>query len=346
MTPIRVSGFIPRQLILSFLLIGLLTACQVRGEDSSVNLPSPNPASTEDNHEAHFLENIDMVSMNHIDLKDSSASEYQFVVVGHIYGSFEDGAPHPAETLMQNLSMLKDRDISLMVSMGDTVRNATEADFEDLEKDLFSQIDFPIINAVGNHDMRDRDLYQSRYGMTYYAFQYGPAEMIVLDTEVDVCKIPKEQREMLKGAIEQALANPEIRQIFIFLHKAVFANDETLYDNQSTVAMPNEWKCYDATNYPNIVKNILLPAAQQKPVYVFGGDVGATGGNLSPYYHEYIDGSLTEMAVGIGDKPQDAVLFVSVKGGQVDIEPISLTGKPMRDLEDYNLEYWQDISRK
>jgi len=48
--------------------------------------------------------------------------------------------------------------------------------------------------------------------------------------------------------------------------------------------MPNEWICYHSTNYPNIVTDILLPAAAVKPIYVFAGDVGATGGNLSPFY--------------------------------------------------------------
>ena len=182
--------------------------------------------------------------------------------------------------------------------------------------------------------------------MTYYAFQYGPSEMIVLDTELDLCKISELQREMLKEAVDQALENSEIQQIFIFLHKAVFANDEILYDSQSAIAMPNEWKCYDSTNYPDVVEKILLPAACSKPIYVFAGDVGAMGGNLSPFYRLHQDAPLTEIAIGIGDKPEDAVLLVSVNGPQVDFEVISLTGRKMHNLSDYNLEYWRSIAQQ
>jgi len=340
------AGFTRKFLILTFVLVGTLTACQVEGDEIAINQTPVVSTPVEDKAETHFLENIESVSLNRIGLVDGAAQEYQFLVVGHIYGSFEDGALHPAETLMQSLSILKTKELSLMVSLGDTVRNATESDFEDLETDLFHQVDFPVINAVGNHDMRDRELYQSRYGITYYTFRYGPSQMIVLDTELDTCMITKPQREMLREAIEQALNAPEIRQIFIFLHKALFANDQILHDSQSIRAMPNEWICYDSTNYLNVAANILLPAAAIKSVYVIAGDVGATGGNLSPFYHRHANASLTEVAVGIGDKTEDVVLVVSVKGGQVNFEVVSLTGQTTRDLAGYDLEYWQGVAQE
>ena len=56
-----------------------------------------------------------------------------------------------------------------MIFLGDMVWNPSEKTFNDLEMFIIDQINIPVFNAVGNHDVTKRDWYQSRYGSTVYA---------------------------------------------------------------------------------------------------------------------------------------------------------------------------------
>ena len=272
------------------------------------------------------LARIEKLSINAKPLKESTGEDYLIIVAGHIYGSGQPTAPHPAESFINKLSYFADLNPSLMVLLGDIVRNGSTADFQDLEESPLFDQDYPIYNAVGNHDVENRQLYEDRYGPTYFYFPYQSSYFIMLDTELNNCRIRGEQLEMLETAIKNAVSDPQISQIFIFSHKVLFFDQgfyQRLNNHQSN--LPNDrYSCLFSSNYSRLLTDLFLPAAESKPVYLIAGDVGAWGGNLTPYRGRYQGTNFHMLTTGLSDTIQDSVLIVNIEGDSVDIKYLKL----------------------
>lgn len=289
---------------------------------------------------------VSLVSLNHKSFSGEDPSHFRFLVAGHIYGNPGKDDLLPASTLLHNLTLFDSADLSMVIFLGDTVREASAAHFDALDSNLLSRFSFPIFNAVGNHDIGDRTTYEQRYGPSFYSFRYGPAQMIFLDTELADCAIVGKQRRMLDSAIAHALQDDSIHHIFVFMHKVLFLDGERLLNVGHGLARANVFYRGDdaacsGSNYSEILSSNFWPAAQEKPVYLMAGDVGAWGGNLSPFFHEYPESSLTAIATGIGDTRRDSVVLVTIDGSESQFEVVSLTGQVMRNIDEYGMEYWK-----
>ena len=282
-------------------------------------------------------------SLNHVELSEPGPDGEQFLVVGHLYGTIQGEDNQPAPGLLNALPELNRIPLSLLVSLGDMVKQSEADDFDELDRQLLKPAAFPVFNTVGNHDVENRALYEDRYGPTYFSFRHGPSRMIFLDTEREHCAIDSPQREMLNSVMQEALEDRTTRQIFIFMHKTFFFKNDRLFELKAEKAGPNVWDCYGTGNFSEIMQTIIQPAALQKPVYLFAGDVGAYG-NLSPYYEKLPGSSLTLVMTGLGDFPSDSGILVTVKGDDVQLEAYSLTGNQMNPLPSYSPEYWIHIA--
>jgi hypothetical protein len=148
---------------------------------------------------------------------------------------------------------------------------------------------------------------------------------------------------MLRTAVESALRDAGVHYIFVFMHKTYFFQNEVLAEKRSPVAGPNEWKCYNSKFFRELMNDVLIPAAAQKPVYIFAGDVGAWG-NLTPYYEQNPDVSLTLLMTGLGDTDRDNILQVHVDESQVTVKSILLNGLTPQSLEEFGPAYWEGIA--
>jgi len=288
-------------------------------------------------------------SMNKISFRVSDPVAYQFLVAGHIYGSHNEDASRPAATLLQNLTAIQQMDLNLIVLLGDSVNDSTPEDYQGLEEKFLNQLDVPVFNAIGNHDIRDngRSSYEERYGPTYYEFRYGPVKMIVLDTELENCSIVEEQRNMLETALHEASQDSNIAQIFVFMHKVIFIEQfPELLESENPQVKPNNGSITCQKNYSSLLEKNFLPAARVKPVYLIAGDAGAYDGNFSPFYEKHPDAPLYTIATGIGDTPQDSVILVSIDRSDTRFEVMSLTGKTFNPLETYDIAYWQSLVKE
>jgi len=97
--------------------------------------------------------------------------------------------------------------------------------------------------------------------------------------------------------------------------------------------------CFASESFEGIMQTTILPAAQQKPIVLFAGDVGAWA-NLTPYYEQRPDAALTMVMTGLGDNPNNAGILVTVDGNKVQMEVYSFTGQPVLSLETYSPSYW------
>ena len=296
-------------------------------------------ASVTNDISANYLWVIDpsTVNLNQVSVKEKKHRDTaRFIVAGHFYGSpYKKGVTTPANTLINALPKINTLAPDLIFSLGDLTYSASEKSYQELHQNFLDEINAPVFNAPGNHDVTyQRSLYESEFGQTFYYFTYAQNQIIVLDTENANCFIAGNQREMLDEAIESALKDKNIKNIFIFLHKALFLDDAT--DLRAEVNS----HCPYGTNYSHLQNEIFLPVAEIKPIYIIAGDVGVRGNNLSPFYEKDANTNLYTLAIGLGDSPNDALLQVDISSTAVNFQLIPIGGNQLVPFESYTREYW------
>ena len=75
----------------------------------------------------------------------------------------------------------------------------------------------PVYFAVGNHDMKGRKLYESRYGKTFYSFHHNCDLVIVLDPKLDDWNISGKQLKFLQDVLKNEASG--VNNIFVFFYK-------------------------------------------------------------------------------------------------------------------------------
>jgi 3',5'-cyclic AMP phosphodiesterase CpdA len=254
---------------------------------------------------------------------------------GHLYGSpYNAGTPLISSTVQNNIDTINSSQADLFFSLGDMTYLPSMESVQGLRDILLDRVTVPLFNAVGNHDLKNgRTFYQNNFGQTYYSFEYGSLQIVVLDTVISHCYIEGHQLDMLNSVLEDTLQNNNIQNIFIFVHKLIFLEDEDLMGRANGM-------CDYGSNFSQIRDDILIPFSLEKPIYIFAGDVGAFGGNLSPFYYRYPDSNLSTIAVGVGDGVDDALLKIVVEGDEVKFELIPLADGHFHDLTTYTPAYW------
>lgn len=254
---------------------------------------------------------------------------------GHLYGSpYNAGTPLISSTVQNNIDTINSSQADLFFSLGDMTYLPSMESVQGLRDILLDRVTVPLFNAVGNHDLKNgRTFYQNNFGQTYYSFEYGSLQIVVLDTVISHCYIEGHQLDMLNSVLEDTLQNNNIRNIFIFVHKLIFLEDEDLMGRANGM-------CDYGSNFSQIRDDILIPFSLEKPIYIFAGDVGAFGGNLSPFCYRYPDSNLSTIAVGVGDGVDDALLKIVVEGDEVKFELIPLADGHFHDLTTYTPAYW------
>jgi hypothetical protein len=281
--------------------------------------------------------------INKLRLPQKDPDEFDFFVAGHLYGSQEIKDRQPDAALLAALPVIAKASPDFFVSLGDMTEKSNEEEFGLLESTFLSQISFPVFNTVGNHDVANRALYEARFGDTFFTFKYGPARLVFLDTERVQCSLDEQQTYVLRTSVNSALRDPDVRYLFVFMHKTLFFENKVLAEKKDRMIGPNEWTCYRSKTFRRLMNKVLIPAAAQKPVYLFAGDVGAWG-NLTPYYEQYPDVALTMLMTGLGDTEQDNILHVHVDASQVTIESILLNGMAIQQPEEFGPTHWEGIA--
>jgi 3',5'-cyclic AMP phosphodiesterase CpdA len=285
------------------------------------------------------------MSLQGNDFQTSGGDTFKFIIFSHAYGHAHVTDDMPSVNLLNHLEALKAYEPDFFISLGDMVQNGKEDQFTIFKQSFLEKIDVPVFNAVGNHDVQNRQVYTDIFGPTSYSFQYGNAVFFVLDTEIDQCNITGEQQRMLEQGIAEALADDQIDQIYILMHKVLFLNSRKIEQSPDSRSLPNDREIFAGHNFDELMETLLIPAAKKKPLHLFAGDVGAFGGNLSPFYNKDKRANLFSYAAGIGDTELDVVFIVSNTGKNVNVQPYRLVDGKFLDLKDYSLKYWENYSQ-
>ena len=302
--------------------------------------PSPQPTETvqviQPDFSFELLDDPTGAAMNDKALPENE-TPLKFLVAGHIYGKPGEDAFHPSPNLINNVSLLDKLDADFMVFLGDTVWKPTEENFDVLAALVLDPLDMPVFNAVGNHDVTKRDIYQERFGSTVFAFQYKQQLFLFLDTTLKYYDLTEDEYTFIRDVIQER--SPEITTIHIFMHHVLFLEEEEILSKP--LLKPNEADG-NSPAFLEFVNSELVPVSATTPIYIYAGDVGAFEiGNLSPFYKKMPQANITFLATGLGGNQFDSILILdTAPDNSLIIQPFSLTGREMGKIEDYSLEEW------
>lgn len=233
----------------------------------------------------------------------SDSALYSFFVAGHTYGSpgIDNEGFHPP--FKQKFDYIQSRpEIEFGVLTGDIVSsNPNEEDWDEIDADIDS-LGLPVYFAVGNHDMENRPLYESRYGITYYYFSYQNDLFIVLDPNLDEWNISGLQLQFLQDIISENATSAD--NIYVFFHQILWRES----DNQFNYIFFNSIEGRaDSINF----WSELMPVFQDlsNEVIMFAGDLGASWSSDVTYDH--FD-NITLIASGMGDEEGENFIVVNV----------------------------------
>lgn len=229
--------------------------------------------------------------------------EYSFFVAGHVSGiPGNQKLGLYSEFLKAFPSIKANQQIQFGVLTGDVVVDPSQASWDAVDKDL-SQLAIPIYIAPGNHDVRNRALYNDRHGLGFRSFIHSGDLFIILDPNLDHWNIRGEQLSFL----EQVLADAEgkVDHVFVFFHQLLWWEPDNIF---ADVPFNSDENRADTLNFwPEIVPLFLDLPSQ---VYMFAGDVGAFSDDEGCMYYE--DQNLTFIASGMGNESTDNFIVADV----------------------------------
>lgn len=157
---------------------------------------------------------------------------YSFFVAGHTYGNPLNHTLGLYDQLKKRFPYIKSRkEIKFGVFTGDIVKHPSAEAWDSVDADI-SKLGLPVYFAVGNHDMYKRNLFEQRYGKTYYYFVYNNDLFIILDPNLEAWNISQEQLDMINTALNENLN--KIDNIFVFFHQVLWWSPDNMYSNIHT----------------------------------------------------------------------------------------------------------------
>lgn len=230
-------------------------------------------------------------------------STYSFFIAGHSYGTpgVDNAGLHPP--FEAKFPYIQSRqEIGFGILLGDIVRpSPIEQDWVDVDNSVES-LGLPVYFAVGNHDMENREVFESRYGSTYYAFDVSDDLFIVLDPNLDGWNISGDQMTFLDSLLSNH-AN-EYENIFVAFHQLLWWES----DNKYAPVYPNSLAGRaEVVNFWTEVEPLFHQL--QNKVFMMAGDLGAASWSSDVLYDTY--DNITFVATGMGENDGDNFIVIN-----------------------------------
>lgn len=258
--------------------------------------------------------------------------DYSFFVAGHTYGTPGENNVGLYSPFREKFGLINDEEqMALGVLTGDVVRNSTELEWDAVDNNL-AEIDVPVHFAIGNHEASNPDLFEVRYGPTYFSFSQASDLFIVLDPNIDGWNISGNQLIFLDSILNLKAENST--NIFVFFHQFLWWDQENVFAS----VYPNSLT--DRTESTNFWSTIEPRFNELKNnVFLFAGDAGAYPTGNEVFYHCY--DNIRFIASGMGGGVRDNFIIADVsESGDVRFRLIALNGDNINglgDLSDHQL---------
>lgn len=274
-----------------------------------------------------------LISISFYSKSQNDTSSYSFFVAGHTYGVFgvNNVGLHPP--FKNKFNYIKDRsEIKMGFLTGDIVLSPSKLDWDEVDDDIDS-LGMPVYLVAGNHEMDDRDLFESRYGRTYSRFSYKEDLFIILDPNKDNWSIKGDQLQFLENTLDSFATNSQ--NIFVFFHQVLWSIGNNRY---SYITTNSDEGLYTPINFWTTIIPMFEELSNR--VIMFSGDVGASWTTGFSYD---IHKNISFISSGMGGTRKDNFIVVNVDSNkQINYDLICLESKELNclgELEDYKYIY-------
>lgn len=254
--------------------------------------------------------------------KKVDPDNFSFIVAGHVYGApnVKNDPFHPP--FMNVLDSLQQTDtIDFAVLTGDIVQACNEKSWDKVDSYLIKK-KLKTMFAAGNHDLKNSQLYSSRYGASSYSLEIGNNLVIVLDLMKTGWNIEKGQLDKIVDACEEK----RYENILIFSHH-VFWHDDKHTPNLKPNSMYG--RANTLTFYSETLPALLSLSGR---IYIYAGDVGANAIGSELTLHRA--GHVHMIASGMGGGKWDNIIKVTIKNDIIVNKVVYLQGHPAVEISE------------
>jgi hypothetical protein len=263
-----------------------------------------------------------------------SSGNYRLVFGAHFHGASNNRSGYPAATVLANIDTLNALSPNALFSAGDLFLDPA-SDIPRFERSLFKKLTVPLFNAPGNHDVESPQ-YAERYGPTFGVVPMGADRIFWLDTERDKGSIVGDQLDLLRAELQRF----EGRNLFIVAHRPLWAEGKSPYSELFT----GNTRSLVPGNYTGEILPMLEEVAKRARVFWISGSMAGLAPS-SIFFQEHLP-NLTYIQCAVRDVPRDAVLVVDVSADTLIWTGISLTGRSLLKVQDYDAAWWSSSIRK
>ena len=208
------------------------------------------------------------------------------------FAVFGDHKGHDArfQPLLRDVN--HDRQIAFAVELGDLVRQGRRWFYRRLLNQVEKNLSIPFLAVIGNHDLyRGSANYREFFGPTYYSFQIGEVDFIVLDTSARFL-FDKAQHQWLETELQRS-QDSKVR--FVFMHVPLFDPRERpefvkCLSEKDGKDLLDLCKRYNVTHvFASHIHGYFSGAWEGVPYTVTGGaGAGLHGKDPQHFFHHYI----------------------------------------------------------
>ncbi len=284
-----------------------------------------------------------------------------FVILGHL----RDGAQwnFPNYRTERFLKKLQNNNLSFIVLLGDTFYEPNKTNILKLKR-LLNNLDYPVFQAIGNHEtylysiqnmnqetnletlnkfkVNNKNYYIENFGETNNFFIINNNCFFILDFENEVIGLSNKFEEIFFDKIKNCGNNDEIKNIFLFSHKLIWAFND---DYQNVLKNTNSYGDYINKNYKNDqinkIYNTIIEISNDKKVFWISGD--------SDNYYYYRNKNPFFGVIGNNNLPSDyGLLFEDVGESIFEVSAININNLSKENIiyEDYDIAELDNKSSK
>jgi len=266
----------------------------------------------------------------------ASKDSFEFVVLGDNRG---DSSGDLSPAFQEVLRAVGEASPRFVLNTGDMIYGHTDLATARQQWQAYiaaiERLRLPVYHVPGNHDIwgaSSASLYREMCGSTSFAFDYGPARFIGLDTESHESRLGAEQF----GWLKRQLAACGDRQVFVMLHRPLFPADGGVGSSLDVYPAERDELHRLFSQYSRVIEAVFL-------------------GHEHCYHYEERDGVRYYITGGAGanlyEPPELGgfhhflLVHVSPKGVKVQLKRIGAPGvtpgKPCKIASNSLLESWE-----
>lgn len=270
--------------------------------------------------------------VNVAELPDLRAGDhYRVWIGGHSYGP----SVYPVASLLTNVERVNDSGVAALFLLGDTLRFPTAPYVRELRRSL-SAFDAPVFVVPGNHEARERGVWNDEFGPSSYSMRLGSDLWIAIDMNLAQGALPGWRLEWLAEQFRSAAEDGSVRAVVVLSHHVAWTVDEPrLEPLRLRINYPPD---YRRGYFARYIDPLLDDLAATRPVVWVSGDLGG----FPPFYWDDPDRDVRFIGTGLNGGSDDLLVEVQSDGaGSLSVGLIRLGDRDPGRIDRYGPAYWR-----